>query len=250
MRIRSFTTAVAMILPLAGIAAVGPGDDCRPSGETVGEDPRESVDICTTHTYLVCPDELPQQKTQFNTVDGPVELTEDPPAASVQAGAGCGTTAEPFSSDWPTDENLVITGAYTGNLDRIEVELHILGPGTGHLGEDLAIPTVLTISDEDTETVRETVHTVSPEVSDTQLSAQLIFSFEDLGFLDEPGAGAITRTVTLEVGYPSVPDACQDDPSGSVGGCLIGGAYSYVWDTTEVPSGLIFNDTRPTPDDA
>lgn len=238
MRIRTTLAAATLLLPLAVTSAgFGPGEDCSPTGKTVGEDPAVDIEVCTVETFLACPGESEANKTQFNAIDGPVALTETAPEASVQAGAGCGHLAEPVADpgQLPTEEELRVSGEFTGNLASIRAELHLLGPGTGQLGESVSVPLILVVDGAEVFRGNATGDTV---VSDTNASVAVIVDLP-VGLATEAGAGDTTRDVELIAGYPNV-DAC-DSPGGVGSGCLPAGAYTFVWGTTEVPSGITFN---------
>jgi hypothetical protein len=168
------------------------------------------------------------------------------PTSSVQQGAGCGTLDSPYSqfgggaSD-RTDEafDMVWEGTFTGNLDSIVVRAHAIWMGPGKVAEQAqaaaraGLGAYLSI---DGETMPLPV-AVSPKVipSSTGASSEFVFTFDDLGLADPvtdadadgiaDDEGTTERTIRLTLN-PAGPD----NP-----------AMLWVWDTTEVPSGLHFN---------
>lgn len=153
------------------------------------------------------------------------------PEQSVTDGAGCGTIDSPFmQTAQPNIYDATWRGTFTGNLDTLNVELHniYVGPGraTGRLvtsvrlfvdgeplfpelGEEVAIPAVR---------------------SSTGLSEMIRFSITNIGFVAE------TENVEHEVTLMMHGGATQNR-----GPTLTDTLSGWVWDTTEVPSGITFN---------
>lgn len=178
------------------------------------------------------------------------------PAGSVQAGEGCG------AADWGGTSNSVydpiFRGTFTGNLQSMTVRLHEFvvgnaGPATQTLrltGDIDGIPIFPAGAQPgDGRTV-----TVSPEVKNDGATRVYEFTITNLGFVEEvsdpegnvsyrtggaateSGDGTRERTITLTVGLHGT--ALGQDPTGHQ-------ASVFVWDTTEVPSGITFNPAEP-----
>ena len=140
------------------------------------------------------------------------------PAQSAQQGAGCGYYENIFSG------NPAVTaaweGTFTGNLNALTVELHRLLPTQGATTTDvIAIVTV-----DGTEVFNGDV-TLQPVESDTGASTVSKFSLRNLKYMTEDGDGTTERSIEISI------DSYNEQQS------------AWVWDTTEVPSGITFNPT-------
>lgn len=180
---------------------------------------------------------------KVSNVEGgtPFAMDTTPPAASFTAGAGCGTADLVLSPvEEQAGEFLELTGTYTGNLDSLTVELHMIDAGivrvhqtTGGLPEP-GEPVPNTNFDEiyaNTELVIDGAAggfigeaTYPAERSETGASVRLRMTVTDIGLLGEDEAGE--HTVTLKV-------KTADYQNGDSGG--------WVLDATEVPTGIEFN---------
>lgn len=184
----------------------------------------EHPTLRTEQVYFECPDENKARLVNNlqNDYDG---WSTDAPAASVQAGAGCGTTSTAFD-----DERLngIWEDTFTGNLDSITVEVHLIDVGLARRpdNDDYAVFPILTV---DGETILDPDESlvVQSVRSSTQISTMLRFTITDIDLLTEEGDGEQERTIKFELG-------------GTVGwqGIVVQG-------TTEVPSGLTFNPEAP-----
>jgi hypothetical protein len=154
------------------------------------------------------------------------------PTQSVQAGAGCGwadTSAlrSPQAGDSPHDG--AWKGSYTGNLSTLTARLHSISAGPGRAGGAQTFNATLTVDGvsmfgyaADGRAQRAAIQ-VTPVVSSTQASALYEFSITNLPFVLEEGDGTTPHEIILNVAASSEP--------------LMG----WVYDTTEVPSGMTFN---------
>jgi hypothetical protein len=168
------------------------------------------------------------------------------PTSSVQQGAGCGTLDSPFSqmgggdSD-STDEafDMVWEGTFTGNIDSIVVRAHAVWMGPGKVAEqaeDAARAGLGAYLWVDGESVALPV-AVSPKViaSSTGASSEFVFTFADLGLVD-PVTDANADGVADDEGTSERTIRVMLNPAGPDNPAML-----WVWDTTEVPSGLHFN---------
>ena len=160
------------------------------------------------------------------------------PAQSVQQGAGCGW-ADPSALRSPQAGNSANDGAwrgtFTGNLETLTVRLHSISAGPGRTGAAQTFNVTLFVDGEsmfgiasDGRAARAAV-TLVPVVSSTQASSLYEFSIKDLPFKLEDADGTTTRQIILNVAAASEP--------------LMG----WVYDTTEVPSGMTFNPATLAP---
>lgn len=172
------------------------------------------------------------EQTYFHCV-GPVKVQNVPaaqgtlpswdtnaPTQSVQDGAGCGYYENILSGGDPAVFTSEWEGTFTGNLNAVTVELHRLLPMSGATSNKIVgIVTVdgLEVFNGDID--------LQPVESETGASNMSKFSLRNLKFMTEDGDGTTERTVRITV------DSYNDQQS------------AWVWDTTEVPSGITFNPT-------
>lgn len=181
---------------------------------------------------------------KVSNVEGgsPFAMDTTAPEASFTAGAGCGTAdvvlTDPVEDD--TGEFIELTGTYTGNLDSLTVELHMIDAGvvrvhqtTGGLPQpgdpvpatnftEIYAPTELFIDGHAAGFLGEARYPA--ERSETGASVRLRMTVTDIGLLAEDEAGE--HTVTLRV-------KTADYHNGDSGG--------WVLDAAEVPTGIEFN---------
>jgi hypothetical protein len=153
------------------------------------------------------------------------------PTQSVTSGAGCGTIDSPFMQT--TDPNVydaAWAGSFTGNLDTLNVELHNIYVGPGRATGQLTASVRLFVDGEPLfeELGKEVAFT--PVRSATGASEMIRFSISNIGFLSE------TDNVEHQVSLLMHGGATQNR-----GPTLTDTLSGWVWDTTEVPSGITFN---------
>ena len=178
---------------------------------------------------------------------GPVRWDANAPTQSVQGGAGCGAL-EPgaYRNDSPSPNNPwdpVFEGTFTGNLRSMTVRLHNLVLSQARTGPTFTVRVRLLIDGQELLTPTGRNAAVTPVPSSTGASELFEFSIRNLGFADdvldpegnvvdvqtgglatENGDGEMERTVTLVIDS-----------------LVANQASAWVWDTTEVPSGITFN---------
>lgn len=158
------------------------------------------------------------------------------PTASVQSGAGCGW-ADNFAFRSTQAGNSVHDGAwagtFTGNLGSLTAQLHSISAGPGRAGLPQSFNVTLFVDGRsmfgvaDNGNANRAKVTLTPVVSSSQVSALYEFTITGLPFVTEEGDGTVEREVILNVAASSEP--------------LMG----WVYDTTEVPSGIAFNPEAP-----
>jgi hypothetical protein len=168
------------------------------------------------------------------------------PSSSVQQGAGCGTFDTPFSmigggAPDTTGEtfDMVWEGTFTGNIDSIVVRAHAIWMGPGKVAEqaeDAASAGLYAYLSVDGESVN-MLPAVSPKVipSSTGASSEFVFTFADLGLVD-PVTDANADGIADDEGTSERTIRITLNPAGGDNPAML-----WVWDTTEVPSGLHFN---------
>lgn len=186
------------------------------------------LELRTEQVWFTCGD----QKVHVGSTAGPLPTWDTtPPEQSVTEGAGCGaldtmltntTTGNPYDATWQ--------GEFQGNLDALTIEAHNIYVGPARATGELEVAVRVIINgipmfDELGEPV------VVPAVrSETGLSESITFTVADLGFTAERDDDWHWIEVVLHGGEthhrePTVTDTLS----------------GWVWGTTEVPSGLVFN---------
>ena len=195
---------VALALSLAVPAAADHGD-IHPT-------------LRTEQTYFHCAG--PVKVQNFYTAQGVIPGWDtNPPAGSVQAGEGCGYYENIITEDAdPSPVKATWEGTFAGNLDSLTVELHRLLPAAG-ASTNLVVGTV-TI--DGVERFSGDID-LQPVASETGASTMAKFSLRRLKYLTEDGDGTTERTIRVTI------DSYNEQQS------------AWVWDTTEVPSGVVFN---------
>lgn len=159
------------------------------------------------------------------------------PTASVQSGAGCGSTNTPGvqGTNHGGLYDTVFAGTYTGNIKDITLELHSIYAGAARAQGVFGVGVEVGV-DGRIFTVQATPAVVraTPTPSATRASEKVVFTltgFDVVDDLDEDGApdagpGATEHQVTIKVRNGFI----DQNPVGA-----------FVYDTTEVPSGVTFN---------
>jgi hypothetical protein len=158
------------------------------------------------------------------------------PTQSVQQGAGCGWADNSgFRSGQAGDSvhDGAWKGTFSGNLGSLTAQLHSISAGPGRAGGPQTVNVTLFVDGRsmfgtaaDGRANRASVR-VTPVVSSTQASALYEFTITGLPFVTEEGNGTKEREVILNVAAASEP------------------LMAWVFDTTEVPSGIAFNPAAP-----
>ena len=167
------------------------------------------------------------------------------PTSSVQEGAGCGTFDPPVSTVSQEGDavdasiDMLWEGTFAGNLDSIVVRAHAIWMGPGKVAEQAqnAAKAGLDVHVWIDGELQALPARVEPKVvkSSTGASSEFIFTIGGLNLVDPvtdadadgvaDDEGTTERTIRLGLS-PQGPDSP---------------AVVWVWDTTEVPSGLHFN---------
>jgi hypothetical protein len=151
-----------------------------------------------------------------------------PPASSVQDGAGCGfvdhplhglsLSGEPWSgADW--------RGTFVGNLDSITVDVH-------QLLSDNSVATVngtgfgVRLFVDGEQVLNDSIDLADWQPENSNVTRTTSFTVAGLGYLVEDGDGTIERDIRLYLFSKMVGE-------------------TWVFDTTEVPAGLTFNPDAP-----
>jgi hypothetical protein len=163
--------------------------------------------------------------------DAPAPWDTEPPAGSVQDGAGCGSV-EVGQVD---GMEFAAAGEAGGNLRDMTVEVYILPftvPFTNPVVADPEVWLNVDLVIDGQQILNPAIVTELPwEETNSGVTQKVEFTVTGLNawFATEDGDGEEVREVQLTIGF--------DFP---------GETSTWVWDTTEVPAGITFNDTSPS----
>lgn len=196
----------------------------------------------TERTYFTCVGDTKVQNVSMLNGQTPGWDTSAP-TQSVQAGAGCGTadSALTNTSTVNNGHDGAWAGTFTGNLRDLTIEAHMIDLGASRT--DDVFPALITlIIDGETWVERTTALDVTLVRSSTGASGMAKFSITGLGKITEvkDSAGNVIDVKTQGL--------ITEDGNGTAEHEITLGIRAYadyptawVWDTTEVPSGITFN---------
>lgn len=234
------TISIPLLALAAGALAFGPvavDQDAAASctqvrGADTADDPSDDVSACRQDVWFhgagVPADNLDNAQGTFAVWD------TTPPGASVTAGAGNGVLANStlHQQGQPFDERaaFVAAGSFEGAIEDLVVELYLFTPGTN-------------VDDPQNPVVQ----------GDYSVDAQLrvdgvaIQTLDDHVVTLEPAGDAVQRITFAFRGLSETIDIIGDlDTSHDVevrvhGTTIVSDAAIMVYDTTEVPAGMVFN---------
>lgn len=158
----------------------------------------------------------------------------EPPAASVTAGAGNGVLANSalHQTSSPFDERaaFVASGSFDGAIDDVAVELYLFTPGTNVddpnnpvVRGDFSVDAELLVDGFAVASIADRVVTLEPAGDAVQ---RITFAFRDVADMIEL-IGGLDEEHEVEVRVH--------------GTTIVSDAAIFVYDTTEVPAGMVFN---------
>lgn len=183
-----------------------------------------------TPTYMHCTGETKVGNVHAIADSQTVSFDENAPTTSYTAGGGCGT-ADTFlegTADHNRIYDFTTSGYYTGNIDTVTIRLWAIETAGKRLN-DFLVNLHLKIDGEDV-LKRGTVGTAVAVPSSTGLTRLYEVTVTDVGLSTELDS-TYEHDVVLTV-YPQGPTNT-------------GSPIAWVYDATEIDSGLIFNDTTP-----
>lgn len=238
MRIR--TTALTLLALVGGaLAMADPAVDADATadchtirGAETTDDSSDDVDACRQDVWFHGAG-LPADNIDNAQGDFAVWDTE-PPTASVTEGAGNGVVANSalHQQAQPFDERaaFVAAGSHDGAIDDIAVDLYLFTPGTNVddpnnpvVRGDYSIDAQLVIDGTAVQTLADKVVTLEPAGDAVQ---RITFAFRDVSDVIEL-LGDLDATHDVEVRVHGL--------------AIISDAAAFVYDTTEVPAGMVFN---------
>lgn len=161
------------------------------------------------------------------SVEGKVPLWSPmPPSASVVDGAGCASQDPPVTTTAQVNPlDGVWRGTFGGNVKALTVRVYafprIVPEGDVTVGVRLIVDGVSQFGGTAAAPATKTI-TVQPQLTNADVTSYVEFSIVNLPFGTEDGVGAQNRQFTL-----SLLNETTD--------------VQWVYDTTEVPSGILFN---------
>ena len=174
-----------------------------------------------------------------------------PPAQSVEDGGGCGQL-DPSAlrntqpSGGTTDA--AYGGTFTGNLQSMTVEMHLLAHSPGNAPTDTMTVTPWLVIDGETFVADTTMLESVPMVSGNSGATRKIeFTITNLGKVTEikDAEGNVTGLTLMGLAKESADSEHEIQLNVRARGVGAENAL-WVWDTTEVPAGITFNDTTPS----
>ena len=212
---------------MAGLLAVATAVPAAAVHGPTGED--FVPNIRTERVYFHCEGAT---KVHNTVSDASIGWNTTAPTQSVTQGAGCGTHDNPLhGNNQVSVQDSHFEGTYTANLDTLTVELHNIYAGKARATGPLTFNVRLTVDGVARLGAAGTDVTVQPVRSSTGASEMVRFSVTDLGLLDEPNdmEHAVLMTVS---GGAVAADAVVFPVRDTMN--------AWVYDTTEVPSGITF----------
>lgn len=227
MRTRSFLLTAALIVgAFAGLAADLP-DDCRVTDEGDPATAEDDIVVCEQRVYFHCDDDAVKVNNANLAAAG---WDTTPPDRSVTEGAGCGQLDTTITGT--ADHNPLYDAPFAGwfeheetaNVESLTVHAHNIDVGTARLAPESFAMRAHVVVNGQTVLDRETVIRPVPVESETGISREIEFTVTGI---DQYDLGQFsTAKVTL---YAHFVDTNHN---------------GWVWDTTEVPSGITFNPTE------
>ena len=172
-------------------------------------------------------------KLHSSVQDASIPWNTTAPTQSVQAGAGCGTLDNGlWGNNQVSVQDSHFQGSFAGNIDKITVEAHNIYLGPGRQSGSFTVNVRLAIDGEPILGAAGKNVTVTPVRSSTGASEMIKFTIKGLNLMNE--ANDIEHDVLMTLN----------------GGAFVASAVVFpvhdsqsiwVYDTTEVPSGLTFN---------
>jgi hypothetical protein len=153
-----------------------------------------------------------------------------PPTASVTQGAGCGyyeNAVGPYLGANRTTLDAEWQGAFRGNIDSLTVDLHNIHVSTARATGVYPLRLSLFIDGRNVLADAPDLQ-ISPVPTSSGAAVRMTFTVTGIGLKGEDGDGTQERTFRL------VARSHGEQQS------------AWVWDTTEVPSGLTFNPGQPS----
>ena len=172
-------------------------------------------------------------KVHNSVVDGSVPWNTTAPTQSVQQGAGCGSIDNGlWGNNQVSVQDSHFQGAFEGNINKITVEAHNIYVGPGRQNSSFTVNVRLAIDGEPMLGANGKNVTVTPVRSSSGTSEMIKFTITGLNLMNE--ANDMEHDVLLTLAGGVFVASAQVFP-------VHDSQSGWVYDTTEVPSGLTFN---------
>jgi hypothetical protein len=172
-------------------------------------------------------------KLHNSVQDGSIPWNTTAPTQSVTAGAGCGSLDNGlWGNNQVSVQDSHFGGSFAGNIDKMTVEAHNIYLGPGRQSSSFSVNVRLLIDGEPMLGASGKNVTVTPVRSSTGASEMIKFSIIGLNLMDEPND--IEHEVLLTLAGGAFVANAQLFP-------VHDSQSLWVYDTTEVPSGIVFN---------
>ena len=198
--------------------------------------------------YFHCAGPIKVQNVALIT-DGTPSWNTTEPDQSVQEGAGCGAV-DPGAARGSGQETIYdapFSGTFTGNLRDFTVELHNLALSRVRPGELFTVRVRLSIDGTPVfaETAGQFVN-VTPVASSTGASEKFLFSITELGCTRDivDANGNVVGVKTGGFATENGDGTTEHEILLTIDSFAVNQASAWVWDTTEVPSGITFNPSK------
>lgn len=227
MKVRTWLTATALVFgAFGGIAADAP-EGCYVVDEADPATTDDDVFACEQQTYFHA------AETKFSNLGtiapdahGLPSWDENPPAGSVQGGNGAGflSNSTIYQGNGGSEGSAVFEGTFTGPLDVMDVDLHLLGPVP--ITADAYNVRVEIDGGDAFVNAGEVTIVPQEEPNATGAAQRLDFAITNIyDTLKRWGTVDGEHTIRIEV-----------EPT-----YLVNDTAVFVFDTTEVPGGITFN---------
>jgi hypothetical protein len=171
-------------------------------------------------------------KLHSTVESGSIPWNTTAPSASVQAGAGCGSLDNGlWGNNQVSVQDSHFQGSFAGNIDKITVEAHNIYLGPGRQSGSFTVNVRLAIDGQPMLGTAGKNVTVTPVRSTTGASEMIKFTIKGLNLMNEANDIEHDVLMTLNGGAFVASALFPVHDSQSI----------WVYDTTEVPSGLTFN---------
>ncbi|MDQ3991616.1 MAG: hypothetical protein M3245_04820 [Actinomycetota bacterium] len=223
MRTRLRPLALCLALAAVALGQVPAAALHGPTGEEFTPNDR------LERVYFHCFDDVPLHLT----TSGPIPWNTTAPTASVTQGAGCASFDNGLQGNNQVSvQDTHFAGAFAGNLDKITVEVHNVHLGPARQSRTFTTNVRLLLDGESIFGPNGKDVTVPGITSSTGASDVIRFTIVGLNRMDEANDIEHDLLLTLSGGAVAVPNGANP---------LRDTQSLWVYDTTEVPSGLTFN---------
>jgi hypothetical protein len=202
--------------------------------------------------YYHCGDGTKLKNIDHAQSGGLIPWNTTAPSQSAEDGAGCGKLDPASLRNTQTPGggpfDLAVGGTYTGNLQNMTIEMHLLAHSPGNAPTDTRTVTPWLVIDGETFLADQTMLAAVPMVSENSGATRKIeFTITNLGKVTEikDAQGNVTGLTLTGLAKESANGEHEIQLNVRARGLGAENAL-WVWDTTEVPSGITFNDTTPS----